>query len=97
MPATHSQDHRTYVEGCWLCKMRSVSVAPAALPTRQDVRYSSTDQLEKNWQKDIPAYKRLVADGLQPEQVDGCADLEAKATTKEEIEPLTYDPIVEAS
>ena len=93
MTATHSQDHRQPVEGCYLCKLRSVSISPAAMPTRQDVRYSATDNLEKGWQKDIPAYKRLVADGLQPARVDGCAEIEAQAKTKTEVEEGTiYTP-----
>lgn len=97
MTATHRFDHPSFVEGCYLCRLRSVSISPAALPTRQDARFSSTDQLEKNWNKDIPAYKRLVADGLQPESVDGCADLEARATTKGQVEGDRFEPIVEAS
>ena len=95
MPADHQYRHRAFHEGCYLCKLRSVSIAPAALPTRQDVRYTSTDQLEKGWQRDIPAYRRLVADGIQPPQVDGCADAEARAETKEQIETETYAPIVQ--
>ena len=75
----------------------SVQLAPAAMPTRQDVRYSSTDQLEKNWQRDIPAYKELVKQGIQPEQVDGCADLAARATTAQEIGAEITPPIVETS
>lgn len=95
MAATHSLDHPTYVENCWLCKMRSVSVAPAAMPTRQDVRYSSTDQLERNWKKDIPAYKELVKQGIQPEQVDGCHDLALTATKAEDIGAEFTPPIVD--
>lgn len=76
---------------------RSVQLSPALMPTRQDNRYVSTDQLEKNWQKDIPAYKELVKQGIQPEQVDGCADLAARATTAEEIGTEILPPIVEES
>lgn len=97
MAATHSVDHPYPVEGCWLCKMRSVSVSPAAMPTRRDIRYSSTVQTEKNWNKDIPAYRRLVKEGIQPEGVDGCAELEATANTKEEVQGVSFDPIAGAS
>ena len=89
MTATHSYDHRQPVEGCYLCKLRSVSISPAAMPTRQDVRYSATDELEKGWQKDIPAFKRLEKDGLNPGRVDGAAELEALAQTKTEIQEGT--------
>jgi hypothetical protein len=41
---------------------------------------------EREWDKDMPAYKRLRADGIQPRDIDGCAKLEAKAETTREIE-----------
>lgn len=85
MAADHYIRHPDPVEGCWLCKMRSVSISPHAMPTRRDVKFSPTDQLEKNWHKDIPAYKRLVKDGLQPNSVDGAAELEKRADVKEQV------------
>jgi hypothetical protein len=44
------------------------------------------NQREKNWQKDMPAYKRLRAEGLQPKTIDGCAAVEQLATSKHQIE-----------
>jgi hypothetical protein len=38
------------------------------------------NQTERNWNKDMPAYKRLRANGLQPKQIDGSADVEKRAT-----------------
>jgi hypothetical protein len=35
---------------------------------------------------DMPAYKRLRQQGLQPRDIDGCAELEARAETVREIE-----------
>lgn len=75
MAATHSIDHPAFQEGCYLCKLRSVSIAPAAMPTRRDVRYTPTTELENGWKKDIPAYKELVKEGYQPNTVDGAAKL----------------------
>lgn len=75
---------------------KSLQISPSVYPTRQDARYKPTDDLEKGWAKDIPSYKRLVKDGLQPQQVDGCAEAEAKADYREQIETETYDPIVSA-
>lgn len=92
----HAQTHPYEVEGCYNCRLLSVSIAPAAMPTRRDVRYSQTTELEKNWNNDIPAYRRLVKDGIQPAHVDGAADMEAKATSREQIETETYEPIVRA-
>lgn len=40
---------------------------------------------DKALDKDMAAYKRLRKNGLQPPTIDGCADLESKATSQEEI------------
>jgi hypothetical protein len=37
-------------------------------------------------EKDMPAYKRLRDEGLQPPSVRGAADLEARAVSKADIE-----------
>ena len=42
--------------------------------------------MEDRWQKDMPAYKRLREDGLQPPGIDGSAALEAHAVTSKQIE-----------
>ena len=34
----------------------------------------------------MPSYKRLRANGTQPRSIDGCAELEAKASTRLEVE-----------
>jgi hypothetical protein len=41
---------------------------------------------EDRWDKDMPAYKRLRNSGLQPRGVDGSAELEARGTSRLEIE-----------
>lgn len=72
----------------------SVTIAPSAMPSRTGgLRAQQTNALAKQWDKDIPAYKRLVADGMQPNSVDGAADLEAKATSKEQVEAEHFAPI----
>jgi hypothetical protein len=45
-----------------------------------------TEQRERRWAKDLPAYARLVKDGLEPASIDGAARLEQTATTRQEIE-----------
>ena len=50
------------------------------------VGHAIRDAVEKQWDKDLPAYKRLRQGGHQPPSTDGCADLEARATTAFEIE-----------
>lgn len=41
---------------------------------------------DKAFAKDGPAYKRLRQDGTQPKKIDGCAELEARACDRQEIE-----------
>jgi len=47
---------------------------------------SHINQREKNWSKDMPAYKRLRKEGLQPKTIDGCAAVEQLATSRHQIE-----------
>jgi len=42
--------------------------------------------MEKRWERDIPAYKSLRAQGYQPPCIDGSADLAATAQTDSDIE-----------
>ena len=44
------------------------------------------NRTDKNWHRDMPAYKRLRLDGTQPRKIDGCADLEREATDQFEID-----------
>lgn len=63
----------------------SVSISAAATPTRSRAVVNKLN-VNKKFDKDGDAYKRLRKEGLQPEQIDGCARLEQEATTKEQIE-----------
>lgn len=65
----------------------SVSVAPSATPTRAGgARAAGVNATERRWAKDHAAYRRLVADGVQPATLDGAAHLETRADTAIEIE-----------
>jgi hypothetical protein len=46
-------------------------------------------QREKRWNRDMPAYRELRKQGIQPERIDGCADLASRASDKLEIESST--------
>lgn len=46
----------------------------------------ATNDREARWQKDMPAYKALRAQGIQPRQIDGAHELTAKATDRFEVE-----------
>jgi hypothetical protein len=47
---------------------------------------AEVNQTERNWNKDMPAYKRLRADGLQPKKIDGAAEVEKKAQESWQVE-----------
>jgi hypothetical protein len=65
-----------------------------ALPTRgvhrtpgmPDEPAWQTEARERRWDKDMPAFKRLCQDGLEPASIDGSAYLEATATSAAQIE-----------
>lgn len=41
---------------------------------------------ERRWDRDMPAYKRLVDQGYQPPRIDGCGDIETNAEHVKEVE-----------
>jgi hypothetical protein len=47
---------------------------------------------EGRWHDDMPAYKRLRADGLQPPRIDDCAQLEGRASEQFEVEMAKIVP-----
>jgi len=69
---------------CFGCKIQSVSLAPSATPTRSNAGVINFET--KKSHADVAAYKRLRKDGVQPKSVKGSAELEARATSKWEIE-----------
>lgn len=61
-----------------------VHIAPSALENKGgEVR--RIDATENRWQKDIPAYQRMRAHGLQPRGIDGAAVLEDKVDDQRDI------------
>lgn len=79
----HNQGHCK--PDCFGCKAASVSVSQTAMPTRKADLVART-QTEKTMNKDIPAYRRLRADGLQPKGTRGAAELESRAASRWEVE-----------
>jgi hypothetical protein len=55
-------------------------------PTSRGAKVAEVNQTERNWNKDMPAYKRLRANGLQPKRIDGAADVEKKAQESWQVE-----------
>ena len=75
------------VPGCFGCKVTGVSIAPSATPSRKGgARAAEVNGTEKQWDRDMGAYKRLRKDGLQPVKIDGCALVESLATDRRQIE-----------
>lgn len=64
----------------------SVSVSASATPSRDRSKETvAADAREKRWEKDMPAYKRLREDGLQPAHIDGSSRMEQTANDKLEV------------
>lgn len=54
--------------------------------TTRGKNVEAINSTERNWQKDMPAYKRLRQEGLQPKSIDGAARIESRATEKWQVE-----------
>ncbi len=82
----HQQTHPNLdVEGCFACRVSGIRMGMNTTTTRgQNVE--SINKTERNWQKDMPAYKRLRKEGLQPKSIDGAAAIEKKAEHKWQVE-----------
>jgi|TARA_R110000868_G_scaffold274748_1_gene534391 hypothetical protein len=82
----HTETHpHLNVEGCFGCRIASVSIGANSTTTR-GAQVSQTNTVERGWQKDMPAYKRLRKEGLQPKRIDGAAEVEKKAEHKWQVE-----------
>ena len=80
----HRATHPEPVEGCFGCKVLSISVSADALPNRGRA-ISSTSAKERVLAKDMDAYRRLRVAGEQPARIDGAASIERHAETKLEV------------
>ena len=82
----HRETHPNLdVEGCFGCRVSGIRMGMNTTTTRGQ-QVAAINQTEKNWNKDMPAYKRLRKDGLQPKSIDGAADLEKKAKHEWQVE-----------
>ena len=82
----HAETHPSLdVEGCFGCKVAGVRMGSNSTTTR-GARVAEINATERGWNRDMPAYKRLRRQGYQPKQIDGCADLEVRASTAAEVE-----------
>jgi hypothetical protein len=82
----HRETHPNLdVEGCFGCRIANVRVAPNHTTTGGE-RAAQINATEARWHKDMPAYKRLRQDGLQPKTIEGAANLEKKAKEAWQVE-----------
>jgi hypothetical protein len=82
----HSEVHPGLdVENCFGCKVAGVRMGMNTTTTRGQ-RVAEVNSTERGWQKDMPAYKRLRQNGLQPQSIDGCAEIEKKAKHEWQVE-----------
>ena len=89
--------HPVEVPGCFGCKVSQVGFAPSATPSRRGGAFAAKNvALEQQWHRDMDAYARLRADGLQPTQIDGAHVLEREATTPIQVEYGLTSPLAKA-
>lgn len=75
------------VDGCFGCRIASVGFGAAAMPTRR-ADTAAIAAREKRWDRDIPAYRSMRAQGLQPQSVDGAHHTMVTATSREQVEGI---------
>jgi glycine/serine hydroxymethyltransferase len=82
----HRETHPNLdVEGCFGCRVAGIRMGTNSTTSR-GAKVSEIKQTERNWNKDMPAYKRLRANGLQPKKIDGAAEVEKKAQESWQVE-----------
>lgn len=73
------------VPDCFPCRVSHVTFGAESMPTRKSREVGLINK-ERQWDTDMDAYKRLRNDGLQPQKIDGSANIEAKAEEKYQVE-----------
>ena len=82
----HQETHPNLdVEGCFGCRVSGVRMGTNTTTTR-GAKVAEVNTTERNWNKDMPAYKRLRANGLQPKKIDGAANVEKRAQEGWQVE-----------
>jgi hypothetical protein len=82
----HRETHPNLdVEGCFGCRVAGVRMGTNTTTSR-GAKVAEINATERNWNKDMPAYKRLRANGLQPKKIDGAAEVEKKAQESWQVE-----------
>ena len=82
----HRETHPNLdVEGCFGCRIAGIRMATNSTTSR-GAKVAQHNATERGWKKDMPAYKRLRANGLQPKRIDGAAEVERRAQESWQVE-----------
>lgn len=82
----HRETHPNLdIPGCFGCRVSGVRMGMNTTTTR-GAKVAEVNTTERNWNKDMPAYKRLRANGLQPKKIDGAANVEKRAQEGWQVE-----------
>jgi hypothetical protein len=79
MIRTHFGQHD---DDCFGCKLATIQFSNVEPPPERT--------MEIRFTRDMDAYKRLRRQGYQPRMTKNCAEVEARAKTKFEVENLVY-------
>lgn len=85
MAVTHGVTHWD-PESCYGCRLKTVNLAPSALPSRGTGEAIEVKEREARWERDIDAYTTLRRQGYQPRSVDGSHRMATVATHPAEIQ-----------
>lgn len=82
---------------CWKCKegrgcIRGVKFGRTNLPSARNQAVTKIVKTDAQWDKDMPAYKRLRHNGIQPKRIDDSAELETRADEQYEVEMAQLVP-----
>lgn len=75
----HQQTHPSYQEGCFGCRVSSLSIGTSE-------KFNIEKSREVALSKDLDAYKRLRQNNVQPKCIDGASRVEARAQEKWQVE-----------
>lgn len=82
----HRETHPNLdVEGCFGCRVSNIRTGTNSTTSRGR-EVSAINKTERQWNVDMPAYKRLRREGLQPKRIDGAAEVEKKAEHRFQVE-----------
>jgi hypothetical protein len=85
--------YRDHLVGFGLSAKAIPSRAVHRTPGQPDEPAIKTHNREKRWERDIPAYKRLHAEGLRPRRMEGSAFRERTGDTEYDVtqRPVAID------